>query len=224
MPPDRETITDGRPRAAVERDRRGRARGRCRAPPRPGPSGRRCPPGPVWGVTSVMPRIVFASAHASSGSFASFTPPPLPRPPAWICALTTARPPSRLRDLPRLRRVVGDLAARHGHAVAREDRLGLVLVDFHGTRRIIRGGRPSATARSAEQFLRVRDAVVGPVHLGDRGRQRNLLRADPHAVLGVAAVVDAARPHQRLEPLVRVHRARRVEVEEPRLRDRRRRR
>ena len=54
------------------------------------------PAGPVWCVTSVMPRIVFAQLDASSGSFASLTPPPLPRPPAWICALTTARPPSRL--------------------------------------------------------------------------------------------------------------------------------
>ena len=36
-----------------------------------------------------------------------------------------------LGDLPRLGRAVGDLAARHGDAVSREDRLGLVFVDFH---------------------------------------------------------------------------------------------
>src|SRR5690242_4066409 len=36
-----------------------------------------------------MPRIFLASSPASSGDFASLTPPPLPRPPAWICALTT---------------------------------------------------------------------------------------------------------------------------------------
>ena len=86
------------------------------------------PSGPVWCVTSVMPMIVFASCSASSGSFASLTPPPLPRPPAWICALTTARPPSRLAIS---RASVGrgrDLAARDRDAVAREDRLGLVLL------------------------------------------------------------------------------------------------
>ena len=42
-----------------------------------------------------------------------------------------------LGDLARLGRVVGDLAARHGDAVAREDRLGLVLVDLHRKGRII---------------------------------------------------------------------------------------
>src|SRR5688572_4518600 len=36
-----------------------------------------------------MPRISDAIFFASSGDFASFTPPPLPRPPAWICAFTT---------------------------------------------------------------------------------------------------------------------------------------
>ena len=70
-----------------------------------------CPSGPVWCVTSCMPRIFLASSTASSGLFASLTPPPLPRPPAWICALTTARPPNsfairpassgRVRDRPR---------------------------------------------------------------------------------------------------------------------------
>src|SRR5687767_14885990 len=54
-----------------------------------------CPCGPVWGVTSCMPRICFAFSRTSSSDFATFTPPPLPRPPAWICALTTHRvPPS----------------------------------------------------------------------------------------------------------------------------------
>src|SRR5450830_530703 len=41
-----------------------------------------------------MPMIFLASSTASSGVFASLTPPPLPRPPAWTCALTTARPPN----------------------------------------------------------------------------------------------------------------------------------
>src|SRR5690348_4310815 len=36
-----------------------------------------------------MPRILPASSRTSSMDLATFTPPPLPRPPAWICALTT---------------------------------------------------------------------------------------------------------------------------------------
>ena len=53
------------------------------------------PCGPVWCVTSCMPRICFARARTSSSDLATFTPPPLPRPPAWICAFTTQTlPPS----------------------------------------------------------------------------------------------------------------------------------
>src|SRR5437763_247555 len=48
-----------------------------------------CPCGPVWCVTSCMPRILPANSRTSSIDFASLTPPPLPRPPAWICAFTT---------------------------------------------------------------------------------------------------------------------------------------
>jgi len=36
-----------------------------------------------------MPKIFFTAASASSRVFATLTPPPLPRPPAWICAFTT---------------------------------------------------------------------------------------------------------------------------------------
>src|SRR5256885_13217449 len=36
-----------------------------------------------------MPSIFDESCLTSSSDFATFTPPPLPRPPAWICALTT---------------------------------------------------------------------------------------------------------------------------------------
>src|SRR5512135_644544 len=53
------------------------------------------PSGPVWWVTSCMPRIWPASERTSSIERASLTPPPLPRPPAWICAFTTQTgPPS----------------------------------------------------------------------------------------------------------------------------------
>jgi hypothetical protein len=44
---------------------------------------------PVWCVTSVFPRISVAAARAAAASRTTFTPPALPRPPAWICALTT---------------------------------------------------------------------------------------------------------------------------------------
>src|SRR5487761_789504 len=53
------------------------------------------PSGPVWCVTSCMPRIWPESERTSSIERASLTPPPLPRPPAWICAFTTQTgPPS----------------------------------------------------------------------------------------------------------------------------------
>ena len=53
------------------------------------------PSGPVWCVFSCMPSIALAFSRTSSIERDSFTPPPLPRPPAWICALTThTLPPS----------------------------------------------------------------------------------------------------------------------------------
>jgi hypothetical protein len=65
------------------------------------------PSGPVWWVTSVHAEDLARAASASSASRTSLTPPPLPRPPAWICALTTARaPPERL--LGGRTRAVGD--------------------------------------------------------------------------------------------------------------------
>ena len=41
-----------------------------------------CPAGPVWCVTSCIPRIAFEASSAASSVFTTFTPPPLPRPPA----------------------------------------------------------------------------------------------------------------------------------------------
>ena len=62
------------------------------------------PAGPVWWVTSVRPSIFCASSAASETDLVMRTPPfspaaaslkrPLPRPPAWICALTTQIGPS----------------------------------------------------------------------------------------------------------------------------------
>ena len=49
----------------------------------------------VWWVTSCIPRIFAAESLTSASDFATLTPPPLPRPPAWIWALTTQTgPPS----------------------------------------------------------------------------------------------------------------------------------
>src|SRR4051794_4727355 len=47
------------------------------------------PAGPVWGVTRVMPRIFWAISTAAIAPLTTLTPPALPRPPAWIWALTT---------------------------------------------------------------------------------------------------------------------------------------
>src|SRR5580765_5545839 len=45
----------------------------------------------------LLPSIAAAAALTSSGVLQSLTPPALPRPPAWICALTThCSPPSAL--------------------------------------------------------------------------------------------------------------------------------
>ena len=78
------------------------------------------------------------ACSASSGLLASLTPPPLPRPPAWICALTTTtRAAQAPGDLAGFSRRGCDLAARHGHAVARENGFGLILVDFHDVRKLL---------------------------------------------------------------------------------------
>src|SRR5205085_6912837 len=48
-----------------------------------------CPLGPVWCVTRFIPRIFWAVSRAAAAPLTTLTPPPFPRPPAWICALTT---------------------------------------------------------------------------------------------------------------------------------------
>src|SRR6266508_2921673 len=54
-----------------------------------------CPSGPVWCVFSIIPRISPARSRTSLSDLATLTPPPFPRPPAWICAFTTQTlPPS----------------------------------------------------------------------------------------------------------------------------------
>ena len=74
--------------------------------------------------------------------FASLTPPPLPRPPAWICALTTTTAlPCRkelLRRSVRLFERCGHLAVGHGHAILPQDLFRLILVDLHARSRMSR--------------------------------------------------------------------------------------
>lgn len=59
-----------------------------------------------------------------------------------------------------------------------------------------------------------------PAGFRDRFRERDVLGADGDAVLGVAALLDAADGHERVEPFAGVVLARRVRVEEDRLADR----
>src|SRR3954451_8194457 len=54
------------------------------------------PFGPVWCVISVEPSRRVASFPTSSIDLTTFTPPAFPRPPAWICALTTQTGPPSL--------------------------------------------------------------------------------------------------------------------------------
>src|SRR5215471_3788926 len=58
--------------------------------------------------------------------------------------LDDGAPPETLGDLAGFGGIVGHFAARHGHAVARQDRLGLVFVDLHGRPKVSasRIGRP----------------------------------------------------------------------------------
>ena len=90
------------------------------------------PAGPVWWVTSFMPSMLRASSAVSAASFATLTPPPLPRPPAWICAFTTTLPPICLAARSGLLHRERHLAARHRDVVLAQDGLGLILVNFHG--------------------------------------------------------------------------------------------
>src|SRR5262245_6775231 len=61
---------------------------------------------------------------------------------------------------------------------------------------------------SEEESLRRR-----ATHFGDRVDERDLFRTNFDAVLRLAAIFDAAVPHDRFEALTGVHRARRVRVE-----------
>ncbi len=86
-----------------------------------------------WVMCPLMssPRMSWARALASSGLSASFTPPALPRPPVFTCALTTTGAAiSRAIASASLRRL-GDTAGEHGNAVRGQQVTGLVLEEIH---------------------------------------------------------------------------------------------
>src|SRR5579859_5311723 len=61
-----------------------------------------------------------------------------------------------------------------------------------------------------------------PINLRQRFRQRNLFRAGLHAILRVRAILDAAVPHHRLNPLFGMHPARWMHIKESHLAENRR--
>ena len=133
--PAAEAMNTGRAGGAVDHDGEvhlaARPRGPC--PARSAGAAPRGPRGRSGGCAGSCRACALAIVSHSSAVRASFTPPPLPRPPAWICAFTTTGKPSSLRGLaPPPSAVYADLALRHGHAERRQDRLPLVLVDLHG--------------------------------------------------------------------------------------------
>ena len=84
----------------------------------------------MWPLMS-MPRMSWARALASSGLSASFTPPALPRPPTFTCALTTTGAAISRAIASRLLGRLGDAAGKHGHAVRGQQVTRLVLEEIH---------------------------------------------------------------------------------------------
>src|SRR4029077_18986069 len=119
---------------------------------------------------------VAANAAASAGEGTTFTPPALPRPPAWICAFTTTVPPSS-RAPP---------AASSGVRATPPCRTGtpyLRRISFAWNSWMFIVSVPEEVAEELRGRL--------PAHVPDRARQRDLLGTDQYAVLGVAAIRDA---------------------------------
>ena len=79
---------------------------------------------------------------AASGVCAGLTPPPLPRPPAWIWAFTTTGPPSSWAMRPGLGGSRSHPPAGDRNAELRQDRFRLILVDFHARSILVVGRAP----------------------------------------------------------------------------------
>ena len=90
--------------------------------------------------------LLAAASRVAAAPLATLTPPPLPRPPAWICALTTTTsvPVSLLHasdgGLGLVDASNAGMPFGHRHAVLREELLALVLVDLHVARCITATG------------------------------------------------------------------------------------
>src|SRR6266404_1942784 len=207
------------------------------------------PSGPVWCVTSGFPRIVRANSAASAGVRTTFTPPPLPRPPAWICAFTTTVPPSRRATSAASSGVRATAPSRTGTPYLRRISFAwnswmFILIMppcAWALRARCSDGRRTARrdARCSRARLRLAHHIGDCGSLGsssekvaeelfrrltagvaDGARQGDLLRADDDAVLGVAAVDDTADAHELGGALLFRERTGRVEVLQDRLADR----
>ena len=92
------------------------------------------PSGPVWCVTSVMPIISPRELLGLVGRLGELDAAALAAAAGVDLRLDDDDAAAEAAgDVAGFGGVERDLAARHGHAVAREDGFGLILVDFHGT-------------------------------------------------------------------------------------------
>ncbi len=81
-------------------------------------------------------------ADAALGVGAEFGEVPLPRPPAWICALTTQNGPGSLPAAYGFLDAHRGMTRGDGHAIFGEQFLGLIFVDVHGSSRVKRFDGP----------------------------------------------------------------------------------
>ncbi len=92
------------------------------------------PSGPVWCVTSRMPSIFFAISAASSGVFGDFDAAALAAPAGVNLRFDDHAAADLLGRRFRLIHRERNFAPRHRDSVLGQDRLGLILVNFHGVK------------------------------------------------------------------------------------------
>src|SRR5215813_5114556 len=158
------------------------------------------PSGGVWGVLSIMPRICRAEASAPAASSASLTPPPLPRPPACTCALTTTLPPR----LAAMARACSGVSATSplGTATPYSLRMALPWYSWIFTGSGFAGDLPGepddrVVLLRHQPFLEGNDGVVGDV---------DVLGAHFGAALGDVAVAEPGLGLRKLQAVVGVER------------------